>query len=120
MASSEERANLQRYVDLFNDRNWDGLRALLGDEAQLDLVTRVRQRVVVAKYYDRYANILENEDIRAESGLVDGVPAIAMYRPALSQHPAYFLLLQWSHGKVAEIRDYYYVPYIARGARFSR
>jgi RNA polymerase sigma-70 factor, ECF subfamily len=119
-SSDEERANLRRYVELFNERNWDGLRALLGEESQLDLVTRLKQRVVVAKYYDRYAEILENEDIRAESGFVDGVPAIAMYRPATSKTPAYFVLLEWSDGKVVKIRDYYHVPYIASGSHFSR
>ncbi|HKP56428.1 MAG TPA: sigma-70 family RNA polymerase sigma factor [Polyangiales bacterium] len=117
-SSAEEQANLRRYAELFNDRNWDGLRALLGEEAQLDLVTRLKQRVVAAKYYDRYAEILRNEDIRAESGFVDGVAAIAMYRPATSQTPSYFLLLEWGEGKVAKIRDYYYVPYVASGARF--
>ena len=118
--SATEQANLRRYVDLFNDRDWDGLRALLGDEAQLDLVTRTNQRVVAAKYYDRYAEILRREEIRAEVGFVDDVPAIAMYRPAASQSPAYFLLIEWSDGKIARIRDYYHVPYIARGATFSR
>lgn len=119
-AAAEEQANLQRYVALFNNRDWDGLRALLAEESQLDLVTRLKQRVVVAKYYDRYAQILEHEDIRAEAGFVDGVPAIAMYRPAASDVPAYFLLLGWSNGKVASIRDYYYVPYIAVDSQFSR
>jgi RNA polymerase sigma-70 factor (ECF subfamily) len=118
--STMERANLQRYVELFNGRDWDGLRALLSDEAQLDLVTRTKQRVVVAKYYDRYAEIIQHEDIRAEAGFVDDVPAIAMYRPSASQTPAYFLLIEWSDGKVARIRDYYYVPYIVGGATFSR
>lgn len=119
-SDAEELANLRRYVDLFNDRNWDGLRALLSEESQLDLVTRVKQRVIVAKYFDRYAAILGHEDIRAESGFVDGVPAIAMYRPPTSKLPAYFLLLEWSEGKVARIRDYYYVPYIASSSRFCK
>ena len=118
--SPEEQANLQRYVALFNDRNWDGLRRLLGEQAQLDLVTRVKQPVVDAKYFDRYAEILQRDDIRAEAGFVDGVAAIAMYRPATSETPTYFLLLEWTADKVTKIRDYYYVPYIAAGARFSR
>ena len=88
LTSSDEQAALQRYVDLFNDRNWAGLRALLGEEARLDIVSRFQRRVVDAGYYDRYAEILQTEDIRAEAGFVDGVPAIAMFRPPSSPVPS--------------------------------
>lgn len=118
-ASAQEQATLRRYVDLFNDRNWDGLRALLGDESRLDLVSRMQQSVAEAGYYDRYAEIMKTEDIRAEAGLVDGVPAIAMFRPPSSAAPAYFVLLESESSRVSLIRDFRYVPYIASGARFS-
>jgi hypothetical protein len=118
-ASAQEQATLRRYVDLFNDRNWEGLRALLGDESRLDLVSRMQQGVAEAGYYDRYAEIIKTEDIRAEAGSVDGVPAIAMFRPASSTAPAYFLLLESENRRVSLIRDFRYVPYIANGARFS-
>jgi RNA polymerase sigma factor (sigma-70 family) len=118
--SAEELANLKRYADLFNARDWDGLRALLGKESQLDLVSRAKQRAADARYYDRYAEIIQTEDIRAEAGVVDGVLAIAMYRPAASSVPTYFVLLEWSGSRVTLIRDFRYVPYIASGARFSR
>jgi RNA polymerase sigma-70 factor (ECF subfamily) len=117
--TSEEQANLESYARLFNARDWEGLRSLLAAEAQLDLVTRVKRSVVEAKYYDRYAEILRDQTIRAESGWVDGRPAIAMYRPASSTTPTYFLLIAWSHGQITHIRDYYYVPYIASGASFD-
>lgn len=116
--SPEERATLRRYVDLFNDRNWDGLRALLGEESQLDIVSRVQQRAVDAGYYDRYAEILKTEDIRAEAGFVDGVAAIAMFRPSSSRVPAYFILLESAGGHVTLVRDFRYVNYIANDARF--
>lgn len=117
--SAQQRADLQRYVDLFNDHNWTALRTLLANEAQLDQVSLVQRRVADAGYYDRYAEILKSEDIRAEVGLVDGVPAIAMFRPPSSHVPAYFVLLEWSNGRVSRIRDFRYVPYIAGEARFS-
>jgi RNA polymerase sigma-70 factor (ECF subfamily) len=118
-ASARERANLQRYVDLFNDRNWTGLRALLGEESRLDQVSLVQRRVADAGYFDRYAEILKTEDIRAEAGFVDGVPAIAMFRPSSSSVPAYFALLEWTGGRISLIRDFRYVTYIASDARFS-
>lgn len=118
-ASAQEQATLQRYVDLFNDRDWDGLRALLAEESQLEIVSRMRHRAISAGYYDRYAQILKTEEIRAEAGFVDGVPVIAMFRPASSRAPAYFIVLASSGGRVSLIRDFRYIPYIASDARFT-
>lgn len=118
-ASAEAQATLRRYVNLFNDRNWDGLRTLLSEETRLDIVSRVQQRMVEAGYVDRYAEITTHEDMRAEVGFVDGVPVIAIFRPSSSPAPAYFMLLESSHGVVSLIRDFRYIPYIATDARFS-
>jgi RNA polymerase sigma factor (sigma-70 family) len=117
-ASAQEQATLRRYVDLFNDRNWDGLRALLSDETRLDIVSRVQRRAADAGYYDRYAEITKVEDIRAEAGFVDGLPAIAVFRPASSTVPTYFILLESKSGQISRIRDFRYVSYIAEAARF--
>lgn len=117
--SEDQRANLARYVDLFNDRNWAGLRALLSDEARLEQVSLVQRRVKDAGYFERYAQVLKSEDIRAEAAIVDGVPAIAMFHPPASSQPAYFVLLEWREGRIDVIRDFRYVPYIARDAAFS-
>jgi RNA polymerase sigma-70 factor (ECF subfamily) len=118
-APSHEPAALRRYADLFNARDWDGLRALLGEESRVELVSRIQRRVADAGYYDRYAEIMEVEDVRAVAGSVDGVPAIAIFRPSSSAVPAYFMLLESSGGRVSLIRDFRYVPYIADDARFS-
>ncbi len=116
--SAEQQATLRRYVDLFNDRNWDGLRALISEESRLDMVSRWQRRVIDAGYYDRYAEIMKTEDIRAEAGCVDDVPAIAVFSPASSAEPAYFILLESSGDTISLIRDFRYVPYIAEDARF--
>ncbi|HEY2476763.1 MAG TPA: sigma-70 family RNA polymerase sigma factor [Candidatus Cybelea sp.] len=117
--SAEKQATLRRYVDLFNARDWDTLRALLGEESRLDVVSRVQQRMADAGYTDRYAKYLETEEIRAEFGFADGVPAIAMFSPASSRQPAYFVLLETDAGRISLIRDFRYVPYIARDVRYS-
>jgi RNA polymerase sigma-70 factor (ECF subfamily) len=118
--SEEQQATLRRYVDLFNDRDWDGLRALLGEESRLEVVSRVQHpRAVDAGYYDRYAAYTKTEDIRAEAGFVEGVPVIAMFHPPSRREPAYFVLLEVSAGRISLIRDFRYVPYIAKDARFS-
>jgi RNA polymerase sigma-70 factor, ECF subfamily len=117
-ASAEERATLRRYVDLFNSRNWDALRALIGEETQLDVVSRFQRRAATAGYYDRYAKYLETEEIRAVAGFVDGLPAVAMFSPPSSAKPAYFVVLGTQRGLISLIRDFRYVPYIAAESRF--
>jgi RNA polymerase sigma factor (sigma-70 family) len=118
--SAEETGNLRRYADLFNARDWDGLRALLGEEARLDIVSRSQRRgSAAANYYSRYTEIVKTEDLRVEVGLADGVPALAFFRPSSTQ-PAYFVRLEWEDGRVVHIRDFRYVPYIAEGARFTK
>lgn len=117
--SAQEQATLRRYVDLFNERDWDALRAMLAEEARLDAVSFVQRRVAEAGYFDRYAEVLKTEDIRAQAGYVDGVPAIAMFRPADGDVPAYFVLLESEGTRISQIRDFRYVRYIAKDARFT-
>jgi RNA polymerase sigma-70 factor (ECF subfamily) len=118
--SAAEKRSLQRYADLFNGRDWDGLRALLGEEARVDLVSRWQRRGrAAAGYYSKYAEIAVDEDLRAEAGFVDGVPVIAIYRPG-STRPGYFIRLKWEQGRLMQIRDFYFVPYIADEARFIK
>ena len=117
--SGETLTALRRYADLFNAHDWDELRALLGAESRLEVVSRVQHpRAVDAGYYDRYAAYTETEDLRAEAGFVDGAPVIAIFSPPSSREPAYFVLLEVSGGRISLIRDFRYVPYIAVDARF--
>src|SRR5205823_11461015 len=44
-----------------------------------------------ALYFTQYPEIARAEDLRAEAGWVDGVAAIAVFRPASSIRPAYFI-----------------------------
>jgi RNA polymerase sigma-70 factor, ECF subfamily len=117
--SDDELENLRRYADLFNARDWDGLRALLSEEARLDLVSRLQRRALAAGYYSQYAEVAKAEDLRVEAGFADGLPAIAFFRSG-STRPAYFVRLEWENGRVVQIRDFRYVPYIAEGARFTK
>lgn len=117
--SGEKQAILHRYVELFNAHNWDGLRELLGAESRLDVVSRVQQRMADAGYCNRYAKYLETETIRAEAGFVDGTAAIAMFAPASSTQPAYYVLIEIEGDRIALVKDFRYVPYIARDARFT-
>src|SRR5262249_35192402 len=76
------RKRLQGYADLFNARDWDGLRALIGEECRLDLVSRAERRGAgVREYYARYEGPAPRENLRAAVVLVEGRPALGIYRP---------------------------------------
>lgn len=107
--SPSARRDLERYASLFNARDWDGVRALVRDDCRLDLVSKSQRRgKEVGLYFGNYAKLgVTLRVVRLEGRLalaahVDGVEA-----------PSYFILLSLEGGRVTEIRDYRYVPYIA-------
>lgn len=103
------RSDLERYASLFNARDWDGVRALVGDDCRLDLVSKSQRRgKEVGLYFGNY----EKQDVTLRVVRVDGRLALAAH-VAGAEAPSYFILLSFEDGKVAEIRDYRYVPYIA-------
>jgi RNA polymerase sigma-70 factor (ECF subfamily) len=106
-----------RYVELFNARDWDAVRAMLADEVRLDVVSAVRRqgRERVEVYFTNYAKL---PDIRFARAWLDGREVIAGFRPASAARPAYFIALELNAkgDSIASIRDYYHVPYIMREA----
>jgi RNA polymerase sigma-70 factor (ECF subfamily) len=111
---------LRRYADLFNARDWDALRALFGEETRLDVVSRYQRHGRSAgQYFTSYPEIARLEDLRAEAGWVEGLPVIAVFRPASSSRPAYFIRIDWRDERIAQVRDFRYVPYIADETIFT-
>jgi RNA polymerase sigma-70 factor (ECF subfamily) len=43
-SAAPDRALLDAYVRLFNARDWDGVRALIGEDCRLDLVSKSQRR----------------------------------------------------------------------------
>ena len=51
-----QQVELNRYAELFNAKDWDGLRALIGSDCKLDLVSKAsRKGKEVGQYFGRYA-----------------------------------------------------------------
>jgi RNA polymerase sigma-70 factor (ECF subfamily) len=116
--SDADRARLGAYVAHFNARDFDAIRAMISDDVRLDLVSRTQMRgkAEVSRYFGNYAKV---SDWRLVPGLVEGHPAILVFDPnAPGAGPKYFVLLGWSAGKVATIRDFRHAPYVIDGAEY--
>ncbi len=108
---ASQDAALERYVELFNAGDWEGLRGLLAEEVRLDLVSKAKRRGKdVGVYFGRYA---AEPDVRLELGALEGRRVLFAYTPKASTRPSYLIELGWERDRVVSIRDYRYVPYIA-------
>jgi RNA polymerase sigma factor (sigma-70 family) len=115
MTVATTRAELDRYASLFNARDWDGVRALLGADCKLDLVSKSQRRgKQVGMYFDRY----DKENVALRVVNLEGRLAFAAY-VAGAEAPAYFILVEFEAGRVKSIRDFRYVSYIAAEAEFE-
>jgi RNA polymerase sigma-70 factor, ECF subfamily len=114
-SAAATRAELDRYASLFNARDWDGVRALVGDDCRLDLVSKSHRRgKQVGFYFGNYERFnIALRVVRLESRL-----ALAAYVEGASE-PTYFILLEFEAGRVRTIRDFRYVPYIVSEADFE-
>jgi len=112
-----ERARLAAYVERFNARDFDALRDMLAEDVQVELVTRTRLKGrvdVSGRYFGNYARA---DDWQLEPGFVDRTPAIIARDPHdATRRPAYFILLGWTDGQVATIRDFRHAPYVIEAA----
>jgi RNA polymerase sigma-70 factor (ECF subfamily) len=113
--TSVARADLDKYVTLFNARDWDGVRAMIAGDCKLDLVSKSQRRgKQVGMYFSNY----EKERFELRVIRVDGRVALGVYASP-AEKPVYFILLDFEDGRVKTIRDFRYVPYIAREAEIT-
>jgi RNA polymerase sigma-70 factor, ECF subfamily len=112
-----ERARLAQYVDRFNARDFDAVRAMLADEVRLELVNRLRLdgRTSVGTYFTNYAKV---QNFRFAVGLVDRRPAVLVFDTddADATRPKYFVLLEWRGDALVGIRDFLFARYAIDGA----
>lgn len=109
---------LARYASLFNAHDWDGVRSMLADDVRLDLVSRRKSagRRDVATYFSNYERA---SDAHLAPAWLDGRDVLAVLPEPAATAPRYFVELRWREGRVVAIRDFRYVPYIARDAVFE-
>src|SRR4029078_10319096 len=109
------RTKLDEYARLFNARDWDGVRALVGDDCQLDLVSKFRRSgKAVGMYFSNY----EKQNVRLEVRLLEGRPVLAAFVDG-NATASYVVLLDFANGQVTSIRHFRYVPYIVTDANLT-
>jgi RNA polymerase sigma-70 factor (ECF subfamily) len=111
-------AEIVRYVELFNQRNWDGLRALLADDVKL-IQSSHPPRVgsaAVGSFFDRYAQI---DGVWLAPAWLEGREVIAVFEGRVNSRPSYMMWLDWREGRVSFIRDYRYVRYSVDDAELA-
>ena len=108
-------AAVARYVALFNQRDWDGLRALLADDVKLNQSTHpVRVGSAdVGMFFSIYAKI---DGVWLIPAWLEGREVIAVFEDRADPKPSYIMWLEWRGGQISFIRDYRYVRYVADDA----
>jgi RNA polymerase sigma-70 factor (ECF subfamily) len=107
-----------RYVALFNERNWDALRALLAEDVRL-IQSAHPARVGsadVGMFFSIYAKI---DGLWLAPAWLEGREVVAVFEDRAAAKPSYMMWLEWRDGKISFIRDYKYVRYAAVDAELT-
>jgi RNA polymerase sigma factor (sigma-70 family) len=116
--NKQPSAAVARYVTLFNQRDWNGLRALLADDVKLNQSTHpVRVGSAdVGMFFSIYAKI---DGVWLAPAWLEGREVIAVFENRLSTKPSYFMWLEWRGDEITFIRDYKYVRYVIADAELT-
>ena len=109
--AEEDLRLLHLYVELFNQRDWDGLRELIADDARLRVADRFVGRVSDSPYFDNYARL--DVTWRLVVGEVEDESAvIVLHREAESWVPAAIVRIGVADGRIVRIADYSHCPWV--------
>lgn len=100
-----------RYVDLFNQRDWDALRAMLADEVRL-IQSSYPLRAGAADVGMFFGIYARSAPVRVAPAWLDGREVIAVYEDPQAVKPSYLMWLEWTAGRISFIRDYRHVRYV--------
>jgi RNA polymerase sigma-70 factor (ECF subfamily) len=109
---ADEERRLRHYIDRFNARDFDAIRALIAEDVQLELVNgkRMNGKREVSSYFTNYDRV---QDWELSLGFIDGRPAILSRVPGTPEsEPVSFMLIDWRGDEVSAIRDFRYAGYV--------
>ena len=100
-----------RFVALFNQRDWDGLRALLARDVRLKQSAHpVRVGAAdVGLFFTIYAKM---DLVSLSPAWIEGREVVAVFEDRVDPKPSYVMWLEWREGEISFIRDTRYVRYI--------
>ena len=106
---------VSRYVALFNQRDWPGLRALLADDVKLVQSSHpVRSGSQdVGVFFNTYARF---DDVWLAPAWLEGREVIAVFERKDDSAPSYLMWLEWRNDRIVFIRDYRYDRYVTQDA----
>ncbi|WP_130620917.1 sigma-70 family RNA polymerase sigma factor [Dyella amyloliquefaciens] len=116
LMADADRKKVATYVRLFQEGDFDAIRAMLAEDVKLDMVNRLKLegRDGISRYFTRYAEVTT---WRFALGAVEGRPAMLVYDGTnATQRPTYFVLIDWRQEQVAAIRDFLFAPYVMEAA----
>ena len=112
---SGDAALLHQYVERFNQQDWDGLRELIADDAQLRVADRFVGRLDDSGYFGQYARMPMNR--RMAIGQVDGETAlIVLYADGSEWAPKHAIRIDVVDGRINRIWDYWHCPWVLPAA----
>lgn len=120
LMSDADRQKIAAYVQLFQGGDFDSIRAMLADDVKLELVNRLQLagRDKTAMYFTRYAEVTK---WRFALGAVEGRPAMLVFdSTGAMESPAHFVLVDWSGGRIMQIRDFLFAPYVLESIDWVR
>ena len=112
-------AGVLRYVSLFNQRDWNGLRALLAEDVKLSQSSHPLRagRADVGLFFTIYA---KSDAVWLVPARLEGREVIAVFEERAAAKPSYMMWLEWRDGRISFIRDYRHVRYVAVDAELER
>jgi RNA polymerase sigma-70 factor (ECF subfamily) len=116
--SSQTLELLRLYVDRFNRRDWDGVRALTSADARLRVADCFAGRLVDSPYFIEYERPIV--PWRMALGEADGETVVVILRDDVEEPTPFSLIrVETAGGRVTGIADYIKCPWILEAASVS-
>jgi RNA polymerase sigma factor (sigma-70 family) len=104
-----------RFVALFNQRDWEGLRALLAHDVKLKQSSHPLRigAADVGMFFTIYSKM---DHVSLIPAWMEGREVVAVFEDRADPKPSYVMWLEWRDGEISFIRDTRYVRYVLADA----
>jgi RNA polymerase sigma-70 factor (ECF subfamily) len=106
---------IETYLERFNQRDWEGVRALLSEDARLEVMSRTEGPFHSA-YFQNYSKL--SWEWRLGLADVEGTTMLVHFRRTDGEwRPHSVIVIGVEDGRVSLIRDYVHIDYLLSGAQ---